>query len=212
MLRSITEVSWTKNVVNDYPTTTKSSNILPWLQDILNEHATTPKPSRNTNDLDIRSTTSKPSEATTMNSFWHEWSATQPTNIHEEKQSLNELDLIRENNWDGQTIPIAHEHTTTKKTSLAPWMVEVLNDYSTTARSHTKNNTRTRTTTLTAHTVSAMPSWMQDVLTEYSTTTTKNGMVYFGTGNTDGGGGVDVHNFGGGNGDLHQPTENRYLM
>lgn len=125
MLRSITEVSWTKNVVNDYPTTTKSSNILPWLQDILNEHATTPKPSRNTNDLDIRSTTSKPSEATTMNSFWHEWSAAQPTNIHEEKQSLNELDLIRENNWDGQTIPIAHEHTTTKKTSLAPWMVEV---------------------------------------------------------------------------------------
>lgn len=207
VLRSTTELSWTKNVVNEYPTTAKSSIILPWLQDILNEPAATPKPSRNTNDLVIRSTTSKPNKATTMNSFWHEWSATQPTNIHEDTQSLNELDSIRGNNWN--------EHTTTQKANLAPWMVEVLNEYSTTARSQTKNNTRSYSTA--RATTPAMPSWMQDVLTEYPTTTTKNGMVYFETGNAEkstfgGGGDDDVYNFGGGNGDLHQPTENRYLM
>lgn len=114
MQRSTTEMP--RTTLHQYHKTTKSSEMLPWLQDILNEYTTTQKPNRNRNrnKQNVRNTTPTLSrKTTTINSFWHDWSATQPNEI-----------------WP----------TTTEQPDLDPWMKDILNEHSTTSRPYLKDN------------------------------------------------------------------------
>lgn len=188
-----------RQVVNRYVTTTKRSIPSSWMQ----ANPTSSVRSQNMDRRFFPITTRKPSEATTINSFWNEWSPLKPTNLGE-----NEIDKHSAHAHDG-----AHFHgsndiirqATTTTPDMAPWMVEILNEYTstTTPRSY-------------ANVVDEMPSWMRDVLNEYSTTTTRknirfdnnnpNSIIFGGRGtNGNTSGGVSKHN-----GDLHMPKQNRY--
>lgn len=165
-------------------------------------------------------TTPKPIKTTTINSFWNEWSAAKPTNLGENEvdiHSTHAKNPDRSNGMIQQTTPTAFVRTTTP--DMAPWMMEILNEHSstTTPRSPVKNkdqnSNENHTTDRPTNGVAELPSWMSDVLNEHSTTTTRKN-IQFENNNTKqkpiGGSGG-----GGGNnnkGDSHLPMQIRYLM
>lgn len=186
------------------------------------EYSPTFNSNRNNHNNKNRRTTLQPSKTTAINSFWDEWSATQPTDIYDNQ--LEAFSAHGNDHFNGLneklriTTPITYLRTTTRKSSLDPWLVNVLNEYSTTSKyfNPSQNNLSTRSTTQRANVVTDMPMWMREVLNEHSTTT-KHGInsmpIQFETGNTrkttflD-----DNHNNGGGRGDLHLVSQNRYSM
>lgn len=176
-------------------------------------------PNQNTNGQFIQVTTPKPTRTTTINSFWSEWSAEKPTNLHEneiDRHSAHAHDSNRfhdSNEMFRQTTPATFVHTTTP--DMASWMVDILNEYSstTTPRSQfNQNNNQNNRDDHTTTEVAEMLPWMRDVLNEYSTTTTRKN-IRFENDNTKqipsgGGNGGGRNN----NGDLRLPIQNRYSM
>lgn len=175
--------------------TTKRSNMLPWMEDILNEYSTTQNSNRNRNKQNVRTTTpTSIRKTTTINSFWHDWSATQSNDIWQTTTDQPELDPWMKD--------ILDEHTTTPTpylkdnyvqtplvvTEMPSWMRQVLNEYSSTT---TRNGL-------------PLPIQFESSNTKEST---------FGGGI---GGGIDfgggILNFGANIGVLHQSTKHRYLM
>lgn len=187
---------------------------------VLDEHSTTPKPNVQTNQIE---TTPQPVRTTTKNSFWSEWSATNPTPIKDDEVHGSNSNHVTETHADlRQTTPrmpdwmkdVVDEYsTTTKKADLLPWMQDVLNEYSTTAKSSvTHNNHAAQTTTVKSET--ELPSWLRDVLNEVSTTTVRSVVpAPFVTSTTKrptfNGGSLVI---GDGSDSLHVSTPNRYSM
>lgn len=194
---------WMKEVISAHSTTSTTEPMLPWMEEILNEHSTTKK---SNNQLVIQTSTMKPTKTTTINSFWGEWSATNPTNNEVDSDFSNGSNL-------NQSFNEKLRQTTTE---MPGWMRELLNEHSTTSSANNGNNQSTKTTTARAQTATNMPSWMRDVLNEHSTTTSTvrstlatsttkkssigDGILFFGDGGGDG------------NDDLHVSTQNRYSL
>lgn len=192
--------AWNREPANE-STTTKKSDLLPWMEDVLNEFATTRKTNVNENHrlTTMRTTTPKPIETTTINSFWSEWSLTNPTVFNSE--------LTTARSRQTTTTELFGEPSTTPTESLLPWMEDVLNEHSTAANSDVIKLIRPSPPEVTG-----MPSWMHNVLNEHSTTriprpsqlvTSEKPQLTFGDGTLT---------FSVGNGDLHLPTENRYIV
>lgn len=208
---------------NEY-STTKEAGLLPWMQDVLDEYVTTPKSNTNENqvfqpnnvDTQINN---KPIRSTTVNSFWSEWSMPEEGN-----------------GGFSVTPPTTTGQTTTQNADLSPWMREVLNEYSTTQR--TEDIRQLIRPTIPRPPVNT--EWMQNEFSDYPAKPwqphphnqpqpqpqnqpqiqpptefrpqphiqpptqfrpSENSKLTFGDGTLI---------FGGGNGDLHLPTGNRY--
>lgn len=148
-------------------------------------------PNRNTNGQLIQMTTPRPSKPTTINSFWDEWSADKPTNI-----GANEVDRHSAHAHDSnqQTTP-----TTTP--AMDPWLLAILNDYSSTTTTRSQFNQNDHEFHTTSNDVDKLPVWMRDIINGLSTTTTRRNIRFE---NDNGGGGSNS------NGDLHRPKQNRY--
>lgn len=98
---------------------------------------------------------------TTLNSFWSDWSATQP----------NSLKGVEKVEHSHSAALIVSDSTTLKDVDgLLPWMKDVLNDYSTTPKrsDHFQRITERSVQT----TTEPMPSWLQTVLNQHSTSAT----------------------------------------
>lgn len=207
--------TWVEN------STTKKSELLPWMQDVLNEYSTTPKgrPNQNNQNQSTRpattiTTTQIPIRTTTINSFWSEWSMTEPPTQGSKPDFSTEK--LRQT-----TTESSKDRTTTEKETLLPWMQDVLDEIFTTPISDVDKLIRSTSPSPTPPQATGMPSWMQNVLDEYSTKpiqistpstpSTQSGTVdkpklIFGDGSLTIGDG----NGGGVNGDLHLPSQNRY--
>lgn len=205
-----------RQIINRPKSTTKRSVPSPWLF----EYPTPSAPNRNTNGQFVQVTTPKPTQTTTINSFWSEWSAEKPTNLRENENDRHSAHAHNHDRFRDskelvrQTTPITLIRTTTPE--MASWMVDILNEYSstTTPRSQSNQNNNHdhdgRTTSRTTNVEVEMPPWMRDVLNEHSTTTTRKN-IRFENDNTkqiggDNGGSGRNNN----NGGLHLP--NRYSM
>lgn len=215
----------TQKITKQTPTwvenpTTKKSDLLPWMQNILDEYSTTPKgrPNQNNQNQSTRpatmiTTTQTPIRTTTINSFWSEWSMTEPLTLNQggkpDFSTERSLQTITESFKDS---------TTTAKETLLPWMQDVLDEIFTTPKSEVDKLIRSTSPSPTPPQATGMPPWMQDVLNEYSTKPiqiptppTQSGIgdkpkLFFGDGSLTIGDG----NGGGVNGDLHLPSQNRY--
>lgn len=183
---------------------------------------------RNTNPPLIRITTPKPpTRATTMNSFWNEWSANRPTNL-----AANEIDRHSAHAHDSnetfrQTSPTTFVHTTTPK--LESWMLDILAEFSSATTSTTTPTPQLQFNQIdheyhtTPKVVDEMPAWMHNLFNEYSTTTTRKDIRFENDHAkqapiSGGNGGSHTSGYGPGgsgvnsNGDLHRPNQNRYSI
>lgn len=203
--------------------TTKKSDLLPWMQDVLNEYSTTPKghPNQNNQNQSTRpaatiTTTQMPIRSTTINSFWSEWSITEPPTLNQGGKP----DLSTERSRQTTTEPFKDRMTTEKET-LLPWMQDVLDEIFTSTKSDVDKLIRSTSPRPTPPQETGMPSWMQDVLNEYSNkpiqiSTPSTPLTQSGTGDRpklifgDGSLTIGDGNGGGVNGDLHLPSQNRY--
>lgn len=199
--------SWLREIANEY-TTTNKENLLPWMQNVSEEYSTPPNhPNKNRNQQFIQTTTLKTIKTTTINSFWREWSATKPTDIND-----NQI-----GSGFSQKLPKWVEETTTVKTNTAPWILNTLNEYNNN-NNNDRNDRAIFATTQKVQTVTELPSWMQEVLTEYSLATTRKTLTSFQSENGTkkstnvGGDGGSILSIGGGNGDLHLSSQNRYSI
>ncbi|XP_031627884.1 serine protease persephone-like [Contarinia nasturtii] len=143
--------------------------LLPWMEDVLSD-SRTPSPTI------VYTTTSKSiavntPRTTTLNSFWNEWSVTNPTMVDDFSNGSNQ----------GRDI---YRQTTT--TDMPDWLKDVLSDHSTNSNVMNNGNNRPIKTT-TVQTPDNMPSWMREVLNEHSTaTTTKKSIIGGGGGSSSG--------------------------
>lgn len=180
------------------------------------------EPNRNLNGRNTHTTTPKSIRSSTTNSFWNEWSATQPTHLDHNEIDRHSMHM-HTHEMPQQTTPIAITRTTTPKRSseMAPWMEDVLNELSTTTtpRSHLNSNSNMNDQNReNGHTTNRKPKenaemlpWMQEVLHEYSTTTRKSIQLENDrTKQTTFGGGGDSDRSNHINSDLHMPNPNRY--
>lgn len=136
-----------------------------WMQLVLDEHSTSPKPSAQTNQVN---TTPEPVRTTTINSFWNEWSATNPAPV-KNNSNFNHGSSANKANESNANM----RQTTTER--MPNWMKEIFDEYTTTARPTTTKpitiaTTRKTTTSTVTTTKADMLPWMQDILNEYSTT------------------------------------------
>lgn len=186
----------------------------PWLQ----EYSTHSVPNRYTNGQFVgQMTTPKPTRATTINSFWSEWSANKPTNLGKNEVDRHSAHTHDTHEMIRQTTPTTFVRTTTPE--LESWMLNILNEYSSTTTPRSQINQNNHEYRTTPKTVVEMPAWMHDVYNEYSTTTERKNIRFendkikqtpFGGGN---GGSHTTSGWGGSNnGDLHRPKQNRYSM
>lgn len=167
-------------------TSTTTQAPTPSMEDDFNDFSTTKKSKLGFHTTTARSTTTR---SATINSFWNEWSPTNPTfveNNHVNDDSLNGSNQERDSNRRKTT------------TDMPDWMKQVLNEHLTNANVVNNRETTTEQTT-------DMPSWMRDVLNEHSTTarstfrtsTTKKSTIsdnpfFGGDSNGDGGNGNGV--------------------
>lgn len=186
-------------VISAYSTTTTEPSMLPWMQEVLKEYSTTPKPN---NHQIIQTTTLKPMQSTAANSFWNEWSATNPTAIGNNNNINSDFPNGSNSN---QGFSEKLRQTTTE---MPGWMREVLNKHSTTSSVNNGNNNAIKITTARAETTTTMPSWMRDILNEHSTTTIRSTFVTSTTKKSSFG---DGNPFFGGGGNV-VTTPNRYSM
>lgn len=129
----------------------------------------------------------------------------------ENNQNHNHIQSNGQNNVRSeklrQTTPTSFQQSTTENSNLAPWMHEILNEYTTTRdptlNKKNRNISMHQISTKNPHSADELPSWLEQVLNEYSTTTVKNEIVSMP---------IQLETFGGGNGDSHDPATNRYSM
>lgn len=209
-----------------------------WMQLALDEHSTSPKPNAQVNQMN---TTPQPGRTTTINSFWTEWSATNPpptktngdnsnfnqgSNSNKPSESIRQTTTEKMPDWmkevvnefsttTSKTTTRATTVPTTTKPELLPWMKDILNEHQTTAKpSVNHNNQVAQTTTTKPDTEAEMPSWMRDVLNEVSTTTALPAPFVVCTSTTKRPTLNSSSSFigGGDSSDLHVTTQNRYSM